>query len=167
MGILMILVTLGTQDKQFPRLLKAVEKAVKEKYISDRVVVQAGHTKYESACMEIFDFIPNDQFASFLQEADLIITHGGVGTIMTALREHKKILAAARSVKYGEHQSDHQIQLLEEFDADGYLIFMRDLDDIHPYLEKAVSFVPKSYESNTASMISLIEDWISSHPTRG
>ncbi len=163
----MILVTLGTQDKQFPRLLKAVEKAVTDKCINDRVVVQAGHTRYTSSCMEIFDFIPNDQFSSFLKEADLIITHGGVGTIMTALQEHKKILAAARSVKYGEHQSDHQIQLLEEFDNDGYLIFMRDLDDISPYLKKAETFEPRGYVSNTARMVSMIEEWIDHHPMRG
>ena len=54
MGVLMILVTLGTQDKQFPRLLKAVQKAIDEGKINDRVVVQAGHTEFESSQMEIF-----------------------------------------------------------------------------------------------------------------
>ena len=51
----MILVTLGTQDKQFKRLLDAVEEQINLKNIKDKVIVQAGHTKYESKNMEIFD----------------------------------------------------------------------------------------------------------------
>ena len=52
----MILVVLGTQDKQFTRLLKAVDKEIEKGNIKDKVVVQAGQTKYESKKMEIFDF---------------------------------------------------------------------------------------------------------------
>ncbi len=159
-GILMILVTLGTQDKQFPRLLKAVQKAVDDGVINDRVVVQAGHTEFHSGNMEIFDFIPNDRFASYLAEADMIITHGGVGTIMTALKAGKKILGAARLQQYGEHQNDHQTQLLEAFDEKGYLIYMKELDDIAPYLERAKDFHPEAYASNTASFVEKLEDWI-------
>ena len=88
----MIFVTLGTNDKQFIRLLDACEKAIEEKVITDRVVVQAGFTKYESKNMEIFDYMDRDQFSTFMNSADLVITHGGVGTIMTALKERKKIL---------------------------------------------------------------------------
>lgn len=90
MDILMIFVTLGTNDKQFVRLLDAVEKAIEDKVIHDRVVVQSGFTKYESKNMEIFDSMDRDKFSSFMNEADLIITHGGVGTIMTALQERKR-----------------------------------------------------------------------------
>ncbi len=156
----MILVTLGTQDKQFPRLLDAVQKAINDGAIKDRVVVQAGYTVYQSSDMEIFDFIEREKFASFLDSADLIITHGGVGTIMTALKEHKKILAAARLVQYGEHQSDHQAELLESFDEDQYLIYMKDLSDIRPYLQQAEYFEPKAYVSNQGNMIQMIESWI-------
>ena len=128
----MIFVTLGTNDKQFTRLLDACEKAIEEKVITDRVVVQAGFTKYESKNMEIFDYMDRDQFSTFMNSADLVITHGGVGTIMTALKERKKILAAARLSEYHEHVNDHQIQLLTSFEKEGYLIYMLDLSDIKP-----------------------------------
>ena len=54
----MILVTLGTQDKSFKRLLEAIDKQINAGKIKDKVVVQAGLTKYSSDNMEIFDFIP-------------------------------------------------------------------------------------------------------------
>jgi len=159
----MILVTLGTQDKKFTRLLDAIQKAVDEGAIQERVVVQAGYTPYQSTSMEIFDYLEQDEFRRLMQEADLVITHGGVGTIMTALKNRKKILAAARLVQYKEHLSDHQTQLLETFEKQGYLIYMRDLSDIRPYLEQIKTFEPKEYASNTGHMISLIEDWIDTH----
>ena len=58
----MILVILGTQDKQFPRLLEAVENEIKKGTIHEKVMVQAGQTKYESDCMEIFDLLPAPEF---------------------------------------------------------------------------------------------------------
>ena len=159
----MIFVTLGTNDKQFTRLLKAVDKAIDEKVIEDRVVVQAGFTKYESKNMEIFDTMDRDQFSSFMEGADLIITHGGVGTIMTALKERKKILAAARLQKYHEHVNDHQIQLLSEFDSEGYLVYMEDLSDISPYIKKIQDFEPKMYQSNQDYFVNEIKNWIEAH----
>ena len=159
----MIFVTLGTNDKQFTRLLDACEKAIEEKVITDRVVVQAGFTKYESKNMEIFDYMDRDQFSTFMNSADLVITHGGVGTIMTALKERKKILAAARLSEYHEHVNDHQIQLLSSFEKEGYLIYMHDLSDIKPYLEKVKSFVPKMYQSNQEYFVNEIKNWIDSH----
>ncbi|MBR0213838.1 MAG: hypothetical protein IJL95_03840 [Solobacterium sp.] len=53
----MILVTLGTNDKRFDRLLAAVEKAVKEGIITDEVVVQAGYTSWQSDCIRVTDYL--------------------------------------------------------------------------------------------------------------
>ena len=157
----MIFVTLGTQDKPFPRLLQAVEKAIETGAIRQRVVVQAGYTKFTSANMEVFDYLDQQRFSAFLLQADLLITHGGVGTIMAGLRAGKKILAAPRLAKYKEHHNDHQLQLLEAFAKEGYLIYMRDLNDIAAYLKQAETFTPKVYISNQMNMIRRLENFIS------
>ena len=89
----MILVTLGTQDKDFSRLLKAVDKQIENGTIKEKVIVQAGSTEYKSKNMKIFDLISGDEFEKLLSKASLVITHGGVGTILTALKNNKKVLA--------------------------------------------------------------------------
>ena len=94
----MILVVLGTQDKQFDRLLKDVDKLIDDKVINDKVVVQAGQTKYESKNMEIFDLIPAPEFEELLDKADLVITHGGAGTILSAIKKGKRIIAKVRNL---------------------------------------------------------------------
>lgn len=81
----MIFVTLGTQDKPFTRLLEALEKEIEKGNIKDEVIVQAGSTKYKSKKMQLFDLISQETFSDYMQKADIIITHGGVGSIVTAL----------------------------------------------------------------------------------
>ena len=49
----MILVLLGTQDKQFPRLLKEIDRLIEKKVIKDKVIAQVGITKYNSNNMEM------------------------------------------------------------------------------------------------------------------
>ena len=88
----MILVTLGTQDKTFVRLLDEIDKLINKGIIQDKVIVQAGFTKYSSDNMEIFDLIPQDEFNNLMSKADLVITHGGVGNIISALEKIKKLL---------------------------------------------------------------------------
>ena len=52
----MIFVTLGTQDKNFDRLLVAIDKEIKKGNIKEKVIVQAGTTNFKSENMEIFDY---------------------------------------------------------------------------------------------------------------
>ncbi len=156
----MVLVILGTQDKEFPRLLEAVDKAIDEGFIKDEVIVQAGQTKYESKNMKMFDLLPAPAFDKLMDEADLIITHGGVGSILAAIKKHKKVIAAARLEKYKEHHNDHQKQIIGEFVKQGYLLELEDFDDLGKIIKKINKFKPKKFVSNTQNMIKLIENYI-------
>lgn len=156
----MIFVTLGTQDKDFSRLLKAIDKEIEKGTIKEKVIVQAGHTKYESKNMEIFDLIPTDEFNEIIEKCDLIITHGGVGNILSAIKKNKPVIAAARLKKFKEHTNDHQKQIIGEFSKQGYILELRDFGKVGKMIEKAKTFKAKKFKSNTKNMIKLIEDYI-------
>ena len=66
----MILVTLGTQDKPFVRLLEMVQQLINEKIIDQKVNVQAGYTSFSSKDMNIFDYIDMDSFKKMLDECE-------------------------------------------------------------------------------------------------
>ena len=154
----MIFITLGTQDKPFTRLLDKVQEQIDKGNIKGRVVVQAGCTKYKSKDMEIFDLIPMDDFDKLMNECDMLITHGGVGSIVGGLRKDKKVIACARLAKYGEHMNDHQKQIVENFDKKGYIIGLDDeMDNLEDALKRIKKFKPNKYESNTENMIKLVE----------
>ena len=156
----MILVVLGTQDKQFPRLLKAVDEAISSGFINERVVVQAGQTDYQSSNMEIFDFLSAPEFDKLMDDADLIITHGGAGTILSAIKKGKKVIAAPRLSKYMEHHNDHQKQIISEFSKDGYILPLYDFSKLGKLINKSKNFHPRKFESNTKNMDNLIENYI-------
>ena len=156
----MILVTLGTQDKSFKRLLEAIDKQVMLGNIKDKIIVQAGHTKYKSSNMKIFDFIPYDEFDDYIKKCDLLITHGGVGSIITGLKNGKKVIAAPRLSEYGEHTNDHQLQIIDNFSENGYILGLYDFDKLDEILKESINFKPRKYKSNTKNMIKLIEEYI-------
>ena len=116
----MILVTLGTQDKKFYRLLNVIQKVIDDGIIKDKVIVQAGYScDYKSNDMEILNLVSIEKFKKLISECDILITHGGVGSIITGLKENKKIIAVPRLKKYKEHTNDHQIQIVDNFVNDG------------------------------------------------
>lgn len=156
----MILVTLGTQDKEFRRLLDIVEDAIDRKVIKDEVIVQAGHTKYESKNMKIFDFSDREEFGKLINECDLLITHAGVGSIITGLNNNKKVIVVPRLAKYNEHLNDHQLQITNNFVKKGYILALQEEDKIDDVLNKIKKFKPNKFESNTKNMVKLIESFI-------
>ena len=137
----MIFVTLGTQDKHFPRLLEAVEKLD----IDEKIIAQTGSTDFKSNKME---------------EARIVITHAGVGTIIYGLSIDKTMIVAARLKKYGEHVNDHQLQILDTFSKDGYIIPLREFSELKNKIIEAEKFKPKKFISNNKNFVKLLDNEI-------
>lgn len=156
----MIFVTLGTNDESFERLLKAIDKEIENGNIKQRVVVQAGCTKYTSKNMEIVDLLPREEFDRLISECDLLITHGGVGSILSGINNGKKVIAVPRLSKYNEHGNDHQLQIVENFSKRKYILELKDMNKLTKTIEKAKTFKPQKFVSNTNNIIKMIEDYI-------
>ena len=105
----MIFVTTGSQKFQFNLLLKEVDELVEKKVICESVFAQIGYSDAYT------DFLNQQEFVEKLLGCDMVITHGGTGVIIRAVKNGKKVIAVPRLVKYGEHVDDHQIQLLNQF----------------------------------------------------
>lgn len=157
-----ILVLLGTNDKPFDRLLKKIDEYAKENNLKDEIIVQSGFTKYESNNMKIFDLIPSDELDEYVKDTDLIITHGGVGSIMSGIRHNKKVIAVARLKEFKEHVNDHQIQIIENFTKEGYILELKKYDNLIDVINKSKYFKPKEFKSNNKNFVKAIEDYIDS-----
>ena len=158
----MVLVLLGTQVNDFSSLLVEVEKLVTNGTIDEEVIVQKGVTKYQSNKMQSFDLIPKDQIEYYKEQANYIITHGGVGSILSSIKMGKKVIAVPRLKEYGEHVNNHQLQIVEKFAEQGYIIGVTDLSKLEEAVKGIPSFLPKEYKSNTDNMIDLLDKFINS-----
>lgn len=156
----MILVLLGTQNNSFHRLLEEVQKNIENKKIKEEVIVQKGYTKFESKDMKMYTEIPIDELNKLIDKADLIITHGGVGSIISSIKKDKKVIAVPRLEKYKEHVNDHQKDIVETFNQAGYIIGIEGVEQLGEALDKVESFTPKKYISDNSKMLKIIEDFI-------
>ena len=156
----MILVMLGTQNNSFHRLLEEIDDLINKGIITDEVVVQAGHTKYKSKNMKIFSLTSQEELEELIEKADLVITHGGVGSIISSLKKGKKVIAVPRLHEYKEHVNNHQKEIVETFDKKGYIIGIQDVKQLNEAIEKSKDFVPEKYLSSNKKMLSIIENFI-------
>lgn len=156
----MILVLLGTQNNSFVRLLEAVQKNIDDKVINEEVIVQAGFTKFESKDMKIFSMIDKDKFAKIQEKADLVISHGGVGSIVSSLEKGKKVIVVPRLKKYNEHVNNHQIQIARKFKQDGYVKYVINMKNLGKVIKSMEDFEPKKYKKQESNVISIIQNYI-------
>lgn len=153
----MVLVTLGTQTQKFERLLNAIE----DSNIKDEIIVQAGGSSdFQSQKMQIMKFINYEEMNKLIEKAEIIITHGGTGSIIMPLQKNKKVIACARLEKYGEHINDHQKELVSIFAEEGYILELHENEKLDDVLKKLNNWQPKKYVSNTDNFIKKLKEEI-------
>lgn len=161
--LLMILVLLGTQNNSFHRLLEKMDELIEKGIIDEKVLVQSGYTNYESKNMRIFDLIPQEELERYQEQADLIITHGGVGSIISSIKKEKKVIAVPRLHEFQEHVNNHQKQIVEAFDRKGYIMGVKGLEELEEAILKMQDFTPIKYETKNKEdlkIIKIIEQFI-------
>ncbi|MDY3796626.1 MAG: glycosyltransferase, partial [Agathobacter sp.] len=89
----MIFITTGSQKFQFNRLLQKIDELVADGTIKDEVFAQSGYSDYVPKHYEYKDFLNRDEFAQKMGESTIVITHGGTGAIIGAVKKGKKVIA--------------------------------------------------------------------------
>lgn len=156
----MIFVTVGSQKFQFDRLLKKIDECIEKGIITEEVYAQIGYSSYEPRNYSFVQFTDRDTFAEKLNSCDIVVTHGGTGVIINAVKGGKKVLAVPRLARYGEHVDDHQLQLLHQFDELGIILACYSLEEFEEKFNELSSFVGKEYKSNTDAIIESIEEFL-------
>lgn len=151
----MIFVTLGSQKFQFDRLLQAVD----ELQTDEEIFAQIGYSEYKPKHFKYKRFLDRDEFDKIMDSSNIVITHGGTGAIIGAVKKGKKVIAVPRLKKYGEHVDDHQIQLVNQF-SELNLIYPCIDCDIQKALDTVKRTTYASYKSNTARTIRSLEEFI-------
>lgn len=156
----MIFVTLGSQKFQFNRLLQAVDELIEKGVVEDEVFAQIGYSEYRPKHYEYKQFLDRDAFAAYEGKCDILITHGGTGAIIGAVKKGKKVIAVPRLEKYGEHVDDHQLQLIAQFTDQNLICGLKDCSELEDGLEYVKTHEFNTYKSNTKMIIDSIEKFI-------
>jgi len=142
----MIFVTVGTE--RFDELVKKMDEVAPE--LSEKVTIQIGKGRYEPKNCKYFRFaLDMDQY---YEKADLIVAHGGAGTIFELLGKNKKIIGISNPEKPGQHQED----ILKALSQRNYLIWCRDLNRLKETVKNARETNMKEYRKPECKIAEII-----------
>jgi UDP-N-acetylglucosamine transferase subunit ALG13 len=113
----MIFVTVGTQIP-FDRFVEAIDEIAV--LLDEPVIVQTLKGKYRPENVQTVNFLHPDEFNIILNKARLIVSHAGMGSILSALEYKKPIIIFPRLASLGEHRNDHQIATAMKINELGY-----------------------------------------------
>lgn len=124
----MIFVTVGSQ-MPFDRLIAAVDRWAGEAGRTD-VVAQIGDSAFEPISIESFERVAPAEFERLCAEAELLIAHAGMGSILTALRNGTPVLVMPRRGALRETRNDHQVATAKALSAQGRVMVAMDEDEL-------------------------------------
>ena len=131
----MIFVTVGTHYQGFDRLIKKMDEIARK--INDEVIMQIGYSRYEPRNAKWFKFLEYNKLVKLIEKSDVVICHGGAGTLLDALNFNKPVVIVPRLSKFSEVYDDHEIELAEALEAMGKAIAVYDIDELEDAIEKA------------------------------
>jgi beta-1,4-N-acetylglucosaminyltransferase len=109
---------IGKMDELAPRL-------------GEKVVMQIGLGRIQPRNAEYFRFAPSLQ--PYIDEASIVISHGGFGVMTEALSRGKPVIGVENTDMYDNHQTE----LLEQFAEEEYILWCRTMDDLEAAIREA------------------------------
>ncbi|MFL2079864.1 PssE/Cps14G family polysaccharide biosynthesis glycosyltransferase [Marinilactibacillus psychrotolerans] len=156
----MIFVSLGSREYPFDRLLIEIDELIGRGIITEKVYAQIGQSPYTPVNYDYERFLSVEDFVSNQNSADLIISHGGTGALVGALKKNKQVIAVPRLAKYGEHLDDHQLQVSTALSDEGYLISVLDIKDLESAISKLKSNPINKKFNKPSKAVSLIKNFL-------
>ena len=106
----MIFVTVGTHEQPFNRLVQEIDNLKRDGVITEDVIIQTGYSTYEPKYCQWDKLIPYKQMIKNVEDARIVITHGGPASFIMPLQIGKTPIVVPRQKKFDEHVNDHQVE---------------------------------------------------------
>lgn len=146
----MIFVTVGTTD--FDLLIEAMDRLAPD--LEDEVVAQIGRGRYEPQHIRWFRLAPS--LEPYYRDADIVVSHGGLGTVIEVASIGKPLVALSNPDRYDRHQDD----LLRYMEQEGHLLWCRDLSNLEEDLRRARAMTFRTYQVGETRIHLVIRDYL-------
>ena len=129
----MIFVCVGMQTP-FDRLCKTVDAWAGQTGRSD-IFMQIGRTAWRPKHAQCAELLSAQDYTQRMTESELVITHVGVGTIITAMLKQVPIIVLPRYAELRETRNNHQVASAKIFKSTLGLNVAEDEDSLRKKLE--------------------------------
>lgn len=154
----MILCMTGTGPYNFDRVTKQLDQlAIKNDW---EVFIQIGHADYLPENCKYEAFMGRDRLEALIEKCELVVCHGGFGSIRDSLAHNKPVIAVPRIAELNEVQDDHQYIMVKELEKAGHIMAIYDVNDLEAAIAGASDFNIKRIQNS--KIPSIINDYINS-----
>lgn len=151
----MIFVMVGTHNLGFDRFVKKMDEIAEK----EEVVMQIGSTAYRPKNAEYFDFAGIKTIYEYIEKADVVVTHGGIGCVTDSLAYGKPTVIVPRLKRYNEHTNDHQLDLAREMEREGRAIMVMDIERLEGAIKDS-RFLGVSMRKGEDKVVSIINEYL-------
>ena len=157
----MIFVTVGTHEQPFNRLVKKMDELKKEGIITEEVIIQTGFSTYKPQYCQWSKLIPYQQMIKNVEDARIVITHGGPASFIMPLQIGKTPIVVPRQQRFNEHVNDHQVEFARNVaERMGTIIPVEDIEklkDVITNYDQIVAGMEHGMSSNNAKFNEKLE----------
>lgn len=147
----------------FDRLVSMVAEVKARGEIPEEILVQSGRGGLAPAGLTTVESLSFDEMQDALRKADIVICHGGTGSLITALRQGCRVIAVPRLFSKGEVYDDHQAEITNAFAERGLIMVANTADELSEALKVARSRPPRLATSDPSELIGylnrLLAEW--------
>lgn len=162
----MVFATVGA-TLPFDRLVSMVAELKARGDIPEDVLIQTGLGGLVPPQIETVETLPFDQIQARLREADIVICHGGTGSLITALQQGCRVIAVPRLFARGEHYDDHQAEITTAFAARGLICVANSPDELAAALQTVRARPPTLATTDPAELIEYLNTLMAEWATPG
>lgn len=141
----LIFVTVGSHYQGFDRLIQKMDEIAGK--TDEKVIMQIGNTKYKPVNAEYFEFEEYSKVQQLNRDARIVVSHAGVGSILTALEQKTPIVIIPRLKKFNEVMNDHQLEIAKSISENKNVIVLNKLESLDSCLKLDFNFVEEFNEN--------------------
>ena len=151
----MIFVTVGTHEQPFNRLNECIDNLKRDGVIKEDVIIQTGYSTYKPKYCTWKKLYPYQQMIKLVDEAKIVITHGGPSSFIMPLQIGKMPIVVPRRHSFGEHVNDHQVVFSKAVEERmGTICVVEDMDKLGETIQnydKIINCMGTGFKSNNAN----------------
>ena len=132
----MIFVTVGTHEQGLDRLLIELDRLVQIGKMKHEVFAQIGYSNYIPKNYEYKKLLGFDEMESYVEKSDIVITHGGPGSIFQSLQHNKIPIVVPRNPEFKEHVDNHQILFTKRLESSNKILAVYDINELGAKINK-------------------------------
>jgi len=153
-----VFASVGTHPQSFDRLIKELQK-IASNSPNLHLFAQTGNSALEPKGFPFKKFLNEEEYMQAIKKADVIVSHGGAGTIINSLRNNKPLVIVPRLQRFSEHTNDHQLDLALALASKGKAIAVKDVKDLRKAIQEAANYKP-SLSSERQGLIKEIKSFL-------